>query len=67
MDINDVPVEEFAPVCCECGEKITGSGYKIDDKYYCEDCMAEHSINGYEVADGFREAAWEAAHPRDYD
>ena len=36
-------LEEWAdkhlPHCEDCGEVIYDYGYKVDDEWYCEDCM----------------------------
>lgn len=67
MKISDIPLEEFWPVCAECGERCSGDCYKLGDEYYCEECMNRHRIDCYAEAEDNRDGAWEAAHRGDYD
>lgn len=59
MRLDDESLEGYYPKCSRCGEDITGDGYKIDDEYYCEDCVK--SIDGTDVAEENRYAAYERA------
>ena len=35
--------EMSRPVCCDCGEHITGEYmWNFHGQYYCEDCVREH-------------------------
>lgn len=65
MNINDEPLDDFYPVCTYCGDRIDGAGYKVGDDYYCENCVSE--INGQDIAEENRDAAFEGAKERLYD
>lgn len=59
MSVEDEPLDGFYPTCWECGETITGDGYKIGECYYCEDCVK--TINGTDEAINRRDARFEMA------
>lgn len=59
MKIEDEPLDGFYPKCCFCGATLTGKCYRIEEMYYCTDCMAE--VDGTEIAEEKRYAAFEDA------
>lgn len=59
MKVEDEPLDDFYPTCGECGDIITGDGYKIGECYYCERCV--QSINGADEAVVRRDASFEDA------
>lgn len=61
MRIEDEPLEKFYPRCVLCGEPIEGEGYQIESEYFCENCISECKIDGADVANSLRDAAYENA------
>ena len=37
--------DDNAPECCECGNPVGDTAYKIGDDIYCDDCMESHRID----------------------
>lgn len=61
MKISDESLDSFYPRCVLCGEPIEGEGYQIESEYYCENCIAESRIDGTDVAESLRDAAYDNA------